>query len=91
VTSVELFELALDGKQQPHRQFLIEDGAIVEVFEPISSLLHKYVAQDHKDDKNNPLRVRRSSLPSNRLPLATARAKRTTRSDGGGLVFERFG
>ena len=42
MTLIGLFELALDGTQTRHRQFMMENGSIIEVFDEIEDLLKKY-------------------------------------------------
>lgn len=48
VTLIALFELALDGERTLHRQFLMENGSIIEVFDKIDDLLKKYEATEEE-------------------------------------------
>jgi len=48
VTLIALFELALDGERELHRQFLMENGSIIEVFDQIDDLLKKYSVREEE-------------------------------------------
>lgn len=69
VTLIALFELALDGERELHRQFLMENGSIIEVFDQIDDLLKKYSVRE--EERKNQKKSSKMSLGSAAMGAVT--------------------